>query len=77
MLPTETIRQMLLPGKRLDAGRVWEVVELIEGKLSRLAQLLDCLFDNDPAIASRAEPPTCSSASLVTVHNAPSRGKMP
>ena len=54
MLQTETIRQMLLPGKRLDSGRVWEVVELIEGKLSRLAQLLDCLLDNDPAIASRA-----------------------
>jgi len=45
---------MLVPGKRLDAGRVWEVVELIEGKPGKVAQLVECLFDDDPGIASRA-----------------------
>ena len=45
---------MLVPGKRLDSGRVWEVVELIEGKPGKVAQLIECLFDDDPAIASRA-----------------------
>jgi hypothetical protein len=50
----ETIRQMLAPGARLDPGRVWEVVELIEGKPAKAAQLIECLFEDDPAIASRA-----------------------
>ena len=54
MTAGETIRQMLVPGKRLDAGRVWEVVELIEGKPGKVAQLVECLFDDDPGIASRA-----------------------
>jgi hypothetical protein len=30
------------------------VVELIEGRRSKLSQLIACLFDDDPAIASRA-----------------------
>lgn len=50
----ETIRQMLAPGRPLDPGRVWEVVELIEGKPGKIAQLIECLFEGDPAIASRA-----------------------
>ncbi|WP_109486167.1 HEAT repeat domain-containing protein [Occallatibacter savannae] len=54
MPPTETIRQMLTPGKLLDAGRVWEVVELLEGRPAKLSGLIECLFDEDPAIASRA-----------------------
>ena len=54
MRTSETIRQILAPGKRLDVGRVWEVVELIEGKPGKVAQLVECLFDDDPAIASRA-----------------------
>ena len=54
-MPTmETIRKMLAPGRRLDVGRVWEVVELIEGRPGRLGQLVECLFDDDPAVASRA-----------------------
>jgi hypothetical protein len=54
-MPTiETIRQMLLPGRRLDAGRVWEVVELVEGRPAQLAQVVECLWDDDPGIASRA-----------------------
>jgi hypothetical protein len=54
MPQAETIRQMLAPGKSLDAGRVWEVVELIEGQPHKLAHLIECLFDENPAIASRA-----------------------
>ena len=50
----ETIRQMLAPGRPLDPGRVWEVVELIEGQPRKLAQLIECLFDENSAIASRA-----------------------
>ena len=45
---------MLAPGARLHPGRVWEVVELIEGKPAKVAQLIECLFDDCPAIASRA-----------------------
>lgn len=55
MMPTqETIRRMLEPGARLDAGRVWEVVELVEGRPSSLAQLVECLWDDNAAVASRA-----------------------
>lgn len=50
----ESIRQMLAPGRRLDVGRVCEVVELIEGRPGKLAQLVGCLWDNDPAVANRA-----------------------
>ena len=54
MPATESIRQMLAPGRPLDVGRVWEVVELIEGQPRKLAHLIECLFDDNPAIASRA-----------------------
>ena len=54
MPPTETVRQMLAPGKRLDPGRVGEVVELLEGRPTKLSKLMECLFDEDPGIASRA-----------------------
>ncbi len=50
----ESIRQMLVPGHRMDAGRVWEVVELIDGRRAKLAQVVACLWDDDPAIANRA-----------------------
>lgn len=54
-MPTaETIHEMLAPGARLDPGRVWQVVELIEGRPAKLGQLIECLWDGNPAIASRA-----------------------
>lgn len=66
MTPSETIREMLAPGRQLDVGRVWEVVELIEGRPGKLAQLIECLFDDNAAIASRAadapELPRCAPA---------------
>ncbi|HEY1579355.1 MAG TPA: hypothetical protein VGF82_19985 [Terracidiphilus sp.] len=54
MPTTESIRQMLVPGRRLDAGRVWEVVEIVEGRPGKFAQLIECLWDDNPAVASRA-----------------------
>jgi hypothetical protein len=54
MPKAETIRQMLAPGKKLDIGRVWEVVELVEGRPGKLAQLIECLWDEDAAVSNRA-----------------------
>src|SRR5215831_13871161 len=54
MATGESIRQMLAPGRRLDVGRVWEAVELVEGRPGKLAQLVECLWDDDVAIANRA-----------------------
>ena len=54
MRTKESIRQMLEPGRRLDAGRVWEVVELVDGQPRRLAQVVECLWDENLAIANRA-----------------------
>src|SRR5579859_3099532 len=45
---------MLEPGACLDAGRVCEVVELVEGRPSQLAKLIECLWDDNPAVASHA-----------------------
>jgi len=54
MPASETIREMLAPGARLHPGRVWEVVELLEGSPGKLSQLIECLFDEHPPVASRA-----------------------
>ena len=54
MVRAETIREMLAPGRRPGVGRVWEVVELIEGHPGKLAQLVEFLFDDDAGLASRA-----------------------
>lgn len=54
MLKKESIRQMLLPGARLDPGRAWQVVEVVEGRPGKLAQLVECLWDDSPAVANRA-----------------------
>jgi len=54
MATNESIHRMLEPGKRLDAGRVWEVVELVDGEPRKLARLVECLWDGDPAVANRA-----------------------
>lgn len=50
----ENIRQMLTPGKPLEIGRVWEVVELIEGRPGKITQLVECIWDEDAGVASRA-----------------------
>lgn len=50
----ESIRQMLEPGRRLDAGRVWQVVEVVDGQPRKLAELIECLWDKNLAVANRA-----------------------
>lgn len=54
MAKEESIRAMLASGRRLDAGRVCEVVQRIEKQPRRLAQVIECLWDDDPAVANRA-----------------------
>jgi hypothetical protein len=54
MATAESIRQMLAPGGRLDAGRAWEVVELVDGRPGKLARLIECLWDDNVAVANRA-----------------------
>jgi hypothetical protein len=54
MATKESIHRMLEPGKRLDAGRVREVVELVDGRPGKLARLVECLWDEDPTVANRA-----------------------
>ena len=50
----ESIRQMLVPGGRLGPGRAWEVVELVDGRPGKLARLIECLWDDNVAVANRA-----------------------
>ncbi len=45
---------MLEPGGRLDPGRVWQVVELVDGQPRKLGQLIECLWDENLAVANRA-----------------------
>ncbi len=45
---------MLAPGRRLDPGRVCEVVELTKARPAKLAQLVECLWDDDAGLAGRA-----------------------
>jgi len=54
MATKESIREMLAPGRRLEAGRACEVVELIAERPRRLEELVECLWDDDPGVASRA-----------------------
>jgi hypothetical protein len=50
----ESIRKMLAAGRRLDPGRVCEVVERIEKHPSQLARLVECLWEDEIGIANRA-----------------------
>jgi hypothetical protein len=54
MQTKESLRQMLAPGRRLETGRLWEVIELIEGRPGKLAELVECLWDDEPGVCSRA-----------------------
>lgn len=54
MATRESIRDMLAPGRRLEVGRAWEVVELVAERPGRLEELVECLWDDDPGVASRA-----------------------
>jgi hypothetical protein len=51
----KTIRTMLTEGRhRISSGRTGEVVGLIRANLKRAPQLLECLWDDEPAVAMRA-----------------------
>jgi hypothetical protein len=51
----KTIRSMLIAGRhRLSSGRTVEVVELIRADPKKAGQLLECLWDEEPAVAMRA-----------------------
>lgn len=50
----ESVREMLESGGRLDAGRVRQVVERVDGKPRKLKQLVECLWDENVAVANRA-----------------------
>jgi hypothetical protein len=45
---------MLAGGPRLGVGRVREVVELVLAQPRKTAQLVECLWDADPGVVSRA-----------------------
>jgi len=55
-MPTrETIRSMLTSGRhRISSGRTAEVVELVRVNRRKTGQLLECLWDEEPAVAMRA-----------------------
>ena len=51
----KTIRSMLSSGRhRNSSGRTAEVVELVRANPKRASQLLECLWDEEPAVAMRA-----------------------
>ena len=54
VLTRESIREVLTPGRRLEPGRVCEVVVLVAERPRRLEELVECLWDDDAGIAGRA-----------------------
>jgi len=50
-----TIRSMLTEGRQcISSGRTAEVVDLVRANLKRAPQLIECLWDEEPAVAMRA-----------------------
>jgi hypothetical protein len=55
MVTAESIRSMLTAGRhRLSCGRTCEVVKLVQAHPKKAAQLIECLWDEDPGVAMRA-----------------------
>jgi hypothetical protein len=55
MSASETIRSMLAVGRhRISSGRTAEVVSLVRANPKKVAQLLECLWDDEPCVAMRA-----------------------
>ncbi|MGD0094933.1 MAG: hypothetical protein ABSB60_00445 [Terracidiphilus sp.] len=55
MATRKSIRSMLAVGShRISSGRTAEVVELVRADPKRAGQLLECLWDEEPAVAMRA-----------------------
>jgi len=55
-MPTaKTIRSMLSAGRhRISSGRTAEVVNLVQANSRKAAQLIECLWDEEPCVAMRA-----------------------
>ncbi|MGA8085796.1 MAG: hypothetical protein WCA10_00725 [Terracidiphilus sp.] len=54
MAESKSIREMLVPGKRLDAGRACEVGALLLKNPRKTGRVLACLWDETPGVANRA-----------------------
>jgi hypothetical protein len=55
MATSESIRSMLAAGRqRLSSGRVCEVVKLVQAHPKKASQLIECLWDEGPGVATRA-----------------------
>jgi hypothetical protein len=54
MTKAKTIREMLVPGKRLEAGRACEVAALLLKNARRTGQVVECLWDEERGVANRA-----------------------
>jgi hypothetical protein len=50
----QTIRDLLAEGRPLARGRVCEVAALVRARLKKVDQLIECLWDEDPGVSSRA-----------------------
>ena len=48
------IRELLLPGRRLDAGRTCEVAALLLKDSRKTGQVVECLWDEEAGVANRA-----------------------
>jgi hypothetical protein len=70
MTKAKTIREMLVPGKRLEAGRACEVAALLLKNARRTGQVVECLWDEEPGVANRAadalERASCRRPQLLT-----------
>ena len=54
MTRAKTIREMLVPGRRLDAGGACEVAALLLKNSRKAGQVVECLWDDQPGVANRA-----------------------
>lgn len=54
MIKSRTIREMLVLGNRLDAGRACEVAALLLENPRRTGQVVECLWDEQAGVANRA-----------------------
>jgi hypothetical protein len=54
MVKTKTIREMLAPGNRLDAGRACEVATLLLKDPRKTGQVVQSLWDEEAGVANRS-----------------------
>lgn len=54
MATQKTIREILVPGRRLDCGNVCEVAALMLKNPRKAGQVVRCLWDEDPGVSNRA-----------------------